>query len=620
MPPTIESMSAAKNGRFRFRSLIGLVALAAAFIAGCHSTNYNTGYGNVFVTYTNVGGDFPSYTATVSSITLTRSDGTVASGVSVAESVDFSKITNVAEMVSNTTIPIGTYTTATVTMDFTSVQAFVNVGSTPRLAHVVDSTGAVPTATVTIVVTFDPANPLVIPQSGAQRLNFEFDMAASNRIDYTTSPPTLTLAPFLTANNNSNTSKPIRVRGPLVSYNSQQSTYTVYVRPFLDEVNNLGSLSLFGTPTTSYVIDNQGFVGTAGITAVTNLGTGAITSALTTYAPDSSAGTFTLTQAYIATAVESTLADRLEGTVIGRSGNTLTLRGSTLSLRGGGFTYYPADATVTVADATSVTIDGQPLATGVTQQAISVGQYIYAFGQSTVTSGIVAVDATAGRVRLAPTRVWGQLAAGGVGAGTMNLLAIGDWPINSFSFAGTGTNSAQDANPARYSLSAASIDLTALQGLSVAADGDVTAFGAAPPDFATTAVAAIKSLDSRLTVDWGPNGTVTPFNAVSSTSVSPNLSDPNLGATHEIVIGPNSTDLKSLPASTTIVPATIGRPTFAIGSPAAGISVFSKFSDFVTQLNSNSTASKNVIRVTATGQYDPASDTLTASSISVVLR
>ena len=69
---------------------------------------------------------------------------------------------------------------------------------------------------MSVVVTFDPANPLVIAQSGAQRLNLDFNLAASNRIDPTTSPITVTATPFLTVDNNPSTLKPIRVRGPLV--------------------------------------------------------------------------------------------------------------------------------------------------------------------------------------------------------------------------------------------------------------------------------------------------------------------------------------------------------------------------------------------------------------------
>ena len=38
--------------------------------------------------------------------------------------------------------------------------------------------------------------------------------------------------------------KLIRVRGPLINSNLGVGTYTVYVRPFYDEANNIGSLTL----------------------------------------------------------------------------------------------------------------------------------------------------------------------------------------------------------------------------------------------------------------------------------------------------------------------------------------------------------------------------------------
>ena len=276
------------------RFVLALALVSVALLAGCGKrTNYNNGYGNAFVTYTDSNGDFTSYTVLVTSITLTRTDATVATGVSAAETVDFAKLSDISELVSSTSVPIGTYTSATIALDYTNASAFVNVNGVPTATKIVGSNGAALT-TLSVVVNFDPANPLVITQSGAQRLNMDFNLAASNRIDLTTSPITVTATPFLTVDNNPSTLKPIRVRGPLVSYNSLQNTYTVYVRPFLDEANSLGSLTLFSTPTTNYVIDGVGFVGADGINAVTNLGTGNITSAYTTYAPDPSAGTFNL--------------------------------------------------------------------------------------------------------------------------------------------------------------------------------------------------------------------------------------------------------------------------------------------------------------------------------------
>ena len=600
------------------RIVLALALVSVALLAGCGKRqNYTSGYGNAFVTYTDSNADFTSYKVLVTSITLKRTDGTVVTGMSAAETVDFAKLSDIAELVGSTSVPIGTYTAATIALDYTNAAVFVNVNGVPTATKVVGSTGAALT-TMSVVVTFDPANPLVIAQSGAQRLNMDFNLAASNRIDQTTSPITVTATPFLTVDNNSNTLKPIRVRGPLVSYNSLQGTYTVYVRPFLDEANSLGSLTLFSTPTTTYVIDNVGFVGADGITAVTNLGTGNITSAYTTYAPDASAGTFTLTQVYIGTAVESAAADRIEGTVIARTGDTLTLRGATLSLRVGGFTYYPADATVKLAAATVVSIDGKPTATGVDKQAVSVGQKIIALGQSTVTGGVVVLDASAGRVRLVPSRVWGSVLAGGVGTATLNLLGVNEWPASVFAFAGTGA--AQNSDPANYKLSTDAVDYSTLVGSFAAGNGFVSTFGAAPTDFTTSGLTAAAALDSRLQVEFINGGSKTPFATVSSTSLITGLADPNLGTLHALILGPQSTDLTTLPASPSIVPSTTGRSTFAIGSAAAGIKVFSKFADFVTELNATTTAAKAVARVVATGRYDATTNTLTASAISVVLQ
>ena len=325
-----------------------------------------------------------------------------------------------------------------------------------------------------------------------------------------------------------------------------------------------------------------------------------------------------MTDVYIGTAVENAGADRLEGTVIARTGDTLTVRGSTLSLRVGGFTYYPANATVTLAAATVVSVDGKPLATGIDKQQVSVGQQIIALGQSTVTNGVVALDATAGRVRIVPSRVWGTVMAGGVGTATLDLLGINEWPASVFTFAGTGAT--QNSDPANYKVSANAVDYSTLVGSYAAGNGFVSAFGAAPPDFTASGLTAAASLDSRLQIEYVNGGSTTPFASVSSTALTADLADPKLGALHALILGPQSTDLTTLPASPSIVPATTGRNTFAIGSAAAGVKVFSSFTDFVTELNSATTAAKPVARIVAKGHYDATTNTLTASIISVILQ
>ena len=68
--------------------------------------------------------------------------------------------------------------------------------------------------------------------------------------------------------------KLIRVRGPLINSSIDVNTYTVYIRPFYDEANNIGSLTLFSQPNTVYTLNGKGYVGTAGLQALSVLSAG----------------------------------------------------------------------------------------------------------------------------------------------------------------------------------------------------------------------------------------------------------------------------------------------------------------------------------------------------------
>ena len=45
------------------------------------------------------------------------------------------------------------------------------------------------------------------------------------------------------------------MRGPLINSSVDVNTYTVYIRPFYDEANNIGSLTLFNQPNTIYTLN-----------------------------------------------------------------------------------------------------------------------------------------------------------------------------------------------------------------------------------------------------------------------------------------------------------------------------------------------------------------------------
>ena len=81
--------------------------------------------------------------------------------------------------------------------------------------------------------------------------------------------------------------KLIRVRGPLANSSVDVDTYTAYIRPFYDEANNIGQLTLFSQPTTIYTLNGVGYVGNAGLNALSVLSAGStMTAGFTTFQPD----------------------------------------------------------------------------------------------------------------------------------------------------------------------------------------------------------------------------------------------------------------------------------------------------------------------------------------------
>jgi hypothetical protein len=99
-----------------------------------------------------------------------------------------------------------------------------------------------------------------------------------------------------------------------------------------------------------------------------------------------------------------------------------------------------------------------------------------------------------------------------------------------------------------------------------------------------------------------------------------------------IRIGSESIDLKSLPATPTIVPVAAPTPSaglpavflplFAIGNLSAAhttrVTVFNSFANFVTQLPLSIVAASPALHFVATGTYNRGSNIFTASSIDVV--
>ncbi len=610
---------------------------AIALLAGC-SSNYNIAYGTAAVTMSDVSGDFASYIVSIDAITLTRNDGVVAYALQQPETVDLVKLHDLTELVDAPAVPAGTYISLTLSLDYTAAAITVDVNGVPTIVAPLDTTGNAMSIS-TLTVTFDPQNPLVINTGVCTRLALDINLAASNTINLSASPATVTVRPFMTATMAPADQTVMRARGVLVIAQPSSSDYIVNMRPFNDLVSALGALTVSTTSSTYFNINGVTYTGAAGLTAIQSL---LVSTPIAAYGTLGDFSTitpgFNATAVYAGTSLESPLADYLTGTVSAVSGNQLTVHGATyvprLTAPIPTVRAYYADIPVTVGPATIVSEDGVA-ASGLSTQSISVGQLITVSGLGSVDSSsflLTSIDATGqaagapqAQVRLRPTPLWGTLTSAASGSLSLDVLSLGDFAPGAFTFTGTGATSANDAVPTSYAVNTPGIDESATPaGTLLEAVGVVTPFGSAPPDFTASVVTSGTSIPQTLVVEWENGGAASPFSGASSAGLTVDLSNANLSSTvRYIVTGPTKTDLTTLPASPTIAFATGSTLTLAVGpqivNSVSTIEVFNSASGFATALSSALNGTNLVYRLVCVGQYSSATNTFTATQIAVNL-
>jgi hypothetical protein len=646
---SIKNKTASRLAALLCACAFGLIA------AGCHRNNLDSGFGVAWTTLTTTDdiGQFTSYLVTIDSVVLVGKLNGSVSAIAVPETVDFTKLVDLSELWATASVPVDTYTQAIITLDYTSAQISVLVNGAPVKVTVVDPDGNVPT-TIAVTVTLDPANQLTLQPtlvtSNAVRLAFNYDMTVSNSVNLTTSPPTLTVTPFMTAATTAADSKLIRVRGPLINSSITTGTYTVVVRPFYDEVNSLGIDTMFNDANTVYTYGGVTYVGAPGLNVLSQASAGSTETAAfctfeptTTPAPGVNAGIFHSVYVIAGSTLEDFYTEGIEGDVIARSGNTLTVRGGLVTANAAQVIQYEdLDSFVLLGPNTLVTADGVSTLGALNYNSVAVGQHITARGIYSVdaTSGVVTLDATGsttntGSVRLQSTELFGSVISAASGSLQMNLQAIENYPVSVYDFAGNGVSAAQDPVAASFLVNTGALTLPTLApGDPVWSDGYIAPFGSAPPDFIAEDVLAEPSVPATLAVIWTGTGTAAPFATLTDTGLTIDLTNAAFGS-GQLRIGAETVNVTTLSATPNIVPAVAApdptsglplfMPRFSVGPGAISESAtnpilsFNAFADFVTQLNTTFATPTSATQFVARGMYDPVSNTFTASSIDVVL-
>ncbi|HTF15204.1 MAG TPA: hypothetical protein VK643_11085 [Burkholderiales bacterium] len=615
----MNSLRSFGTGRALLR-LLAAVTLGAAVALGLYACKNSTDEeGVVGIGLTDAAGDFLTYTVDVTSLTLTKADGTVVQTLPQRTRVDFAQFVDLTEFMTAATIPSGTYVSATLNLDYASADIQVDDGNgapvAVPLANIHDSQG-VQVTTMSMMVRLDNARQLVIARGLPALLDLDFNLAASNLVNM--SGPVVTVNPLLVADVNPDAPKPHRIRGPLDSVNTQAGSFTLILQPFNLLQGDHGRLTFLTDGNTTFEIDQTSFTGSAGLAALAAKPQLTATVAIGTL--DLTTRRFTATEVLAGSSVPFGTSDVLTGNVISRSsGTTFVVKGAEL-VRSSGTLIFRDTVTVTVASGTTRVIKQGTMGTFATGD-ISIGQRVTVLGTLTnATVGSTTMDASSGLVRLLITQLNGH--ANGVPAGNtlvMTLDRIDGRPISLFNFSGTGTTMGNDANPISYQVAAGALNLAGIVASTpLKVRGFVQPFGlaTATDDFNAITLIDVTNAPATLVVGW-PSLEAAPFNSYTASGMKVNLL--NAGPPHDVFRGGVDTPL-STSDTPTVLATNPARGLFAIGDNGT-VQVYTRLSAYQAALQAELALGRQARGFVASGgNYFDATKTLTANAMAAVLQ
>lgn len=562
--------------------------------------------GEIMIGITDAEGDFVTYAVDVLSISLARQNGDVVEALPLSTRVNFAELTELTEFLSIATVPVGTYNSVTLRLDYTDADILVeDAAGAAVAANVVDADGD-PIGTVEVTLDLSSSDTIRITRGVPASLTLDFDLAATNQVDLTSSPPTVTAEPMLLATPSFETDREHRVRGLLQSVDETAATFELALRPFRHRTGRFGDFTVAVDADTRYDVDGAGFVGSDGLAALSQLDENALVVAMGIVANGGMRAQVVIAGA----SVPGASADVVRGVVSARTGDVLNVSGAVREGANGqrhnGGTY-----SVTIGDMTQISapgIDPSMLASN----SVSVGQRVVVWGEFIDD---MTIDATAGRLRMEMNDLAGVVAQASPIA--VDLYSLNGHRPDLYDFAGTGDTASNDADPDFYEID------TSVLPLPLVVDGDIVrmrgltnAFGLAPPDFLARTVIDLDHSDRSAAVKTGwQEGTSTPFASVATDRIDVDLSAARKSLKVRGIPAGFFDDLETV----AFIATDDGAGVYGIRVRGeANVTLYSTFEDLTEGLLAQLEAGNLLHRIDATGKYNIDSGELTAGRASFV--
>lgn len=594
-----------------------VLALAALVLAGCGGGSGGSetpdpidtvDEGIVFIGLTDAEGDFASYTVDVLSVTLERANGTVVETLPNETRVDFAELTEVTEFLSTATVPSGNYIAASIRLDYTDSQIIVqdDAGETAEALAVDESGNAIGEWTSRLQLA--SSDVIRIAPGIPAAFSLDFDLDASNEIDFGMSPPVVTVAPLLLATAELEEDREHRVRGLVDEVDTASGTIDVTIRPFFRRSGRFGEITVAVDSDTEYDIDGMGYKGAEGLDAL---------AALELDTPLLASGSVAdqQLQAEVVVAGSSVPwndATVVKGTIKARDADSLTIGGARVEF-GDGVVRFGGDIQVLVGSETEVSAPGVDPAT-LSEVSLSVGQKVLAFGEVVDDQTL---DATAARVVMQYTTFSAEVVEPQPMVATLALMN-GRRPA-AFDFTATGSAAEFDADPDRYEVDTGALGLGSLaEGDLVRVRGLVAPYGQAPADFSAKTVVDVEvgHRGGELTVLWPADApSKTPFMSADANGINVDLSDSREFLKVRGIPRVLTNPLDML----TLTPTVTADGAYAVrvrGSES--ITLFRNFEDLVDELNAQLEAGNALARIHAGVRYTGDTETLPTTRASFV--
>lgn len=594
-----------KHSSLSMFSILGLAPVLIFSLSGCGSSSDivasgdgdSAEKGELYISLTDAEGDFTSYTVSIDSLKLYREGGAVVETLSNSNTLDFAQYVDVSEFLTTASVPVGSYSKAEITLDFSDAEISVENSTGDSIPAIALDEDGEALSTVTLQALINGSEGFEIRRGGPVSLNIDFDLEASNEvtINETDDAATITVNPVLIADTSIDAERDQRVRGLLNSVDEDAATFSVDIRPFRSRNHSHGQISVQTADDTSYEIDGEVYSGSAGLQALAALEQGsAIVVMGTLNAEDRS---YSAAEVFAGGSVAWDDKDMLKGSVIARAGNTLTVLGASVERHDGRFVFND-EITITIDDLTQVVRQGGQTDVGIVD--ISIGQQIEVLGQ-VGGDGVMDASGEEGVVRMR----YSDLSATVVSVSPLQL-DIQDYnrrSVSRYDFSGTGTDSAYDADPDQYEVDSGSLSLSGLEIDSpVKLRGFPSAFGSAPQDFVATTIANVGNVVVDIAVGYGRNGSGDAVVSVDENGLQLSLDSAELR--HHMVRAGVRTDLNELSSMPLLAPVEDGAR-FAI-QRGRSLQLFLNWSDFQQALADYLADGEVVAYVHSRGLYDAA--------------